>query len=130
MVIAEEVVLDPTPTRGAEIDKAGGRQGPGQISPRKKRKHMHAPNTTTTTTTPYHACLPCLSRITRMNRLSPAVSCAFVAGWEAREKAKNGTLYVFQERAVCPKSFDIRRLAAWLMQAWQACQSGRPVCHS
>lgn len=104
MVIVEEVTLDPTPTRGAEIDKAGGRQGPGQISPRERR------NTCTPQTPPHHTIPRLPSLLVSGHPHEQIITCSVMCfcGWvRSQRKSKNGTLYIFQERAVCPKSFDI-----------------------
>lgn len=50
--------IGPHPHAGAEIDKAGGRQGPGQIPQEKEETHARPKHHHTT---PYHACfLACL----------------------------------------------------------------------
>lgn len=71
------------------MEEAGGRQGPARFpaeahTSRIPDRHHH--------TTPR-----LLVSVTRMNRLSPAVSCAW---WLGEDMRKSKTALCFQERAV------------------------------
>lgn len=67
-MIAEEVTLDPTPTRGRGDGGGGRATGSRQI--------LAEAHTSKIDTTPPRL----LVSVTRMNRLSPAVSCACACG--------------------------------------------------
>lgn len=81
------------PHAGAETDKErGGRATGSRQIP--KEKHNQPPQTL-----PHHTTLD-LSRVTRMNRLSPAVSCALWLEGESEKKQRRHSVFRY---GLCPK---------------------------
>lgn len=81
------------PHAGAETDKErGGRATGSRQIP--KEKHKQNPQTL-----PHHTTLD-LSRVTRMNRLSPAVSCALWLEGESEKKQRRHSVFRY---GLCPK---------------------------
>lgn len=89
-VIAEEVTLAPTPTRGRGDGGGGRATGSRQIPSR-------STHTSRIQIRHHHTTPRLLVSVTRMNRLSPAVSCAW---WLGENVRKSKTALCFQVRAV------------------------------